>query len=49
MHLDWFTLILRPSLTLGHHDAGIRYMLRRFSVDTCKECSRIVFLMESRN
>ena len=49
MHLDWSTLILRLNLTLGHYDAGIRYMLKHSDVDTCKEYSRIAFLMESCN
>ena len=49
MHLDWSILILRPSLILGRHDAGVQYMLRHFGVNTCKECLRVVFLIESCN
>ena len=46
-HMDWSTLILRPSLTLGHHDAGVRYMLKCSDIDACKEFPRIAFFMES--
>ena len=45
--MDWSTLILRLSLTLGYHDAGVQYMLKCSDIDACKECSRIAFFMES--
>ena len=47
--MDWSTLILRPSLTLGNHDAGVRYMLKCTVIDACKEFPRVEFFMLSQD
>ena len=46
-HMDWSTLILRPSLTLGYHDASGQYMLKCSDINTCKEFLRVAFFMNS--
>jgi hypothetical protein len=43
-HMDWFTLILRSSLTLGRHDAGVQYMLKCSNTNACKEFPRVAFV-----